>query len=162
MITHVKGPRDKMDTIRLNADFLQGQWGFRSGQNADSEDVFDVVNSYTDAQLAVYKLGIVAKENISAKGSDTDFETIYVNDGDANDDGRLAQFIFGDGHTIEDDRLDARVDADFSSASYGTAMVLTASGFPTLDGASDDPGASATVVALFENYLGNVVTYTTV
>ena len=63
---------------------------------------------------------------------------------------------------FEDFYLTSRVSGAFSSATPGADMVLTTSGYPTLDGADDDPGATATIVAMFKEVDGNSVRYESV
>jgi len=162
MLTYVQGPRDLVTTVELSADAKQGQWVYRNGANSDGDIQVTPVTAQAHAEKARYLLGVVFKETISVAGGDADYETIYINDGDTTDDGKFPAVAFGGGHMLEDDKLSDRVAADFASAAYGDKMVLTVSGYPTIDGSSDDPSASATVVALFVNKLGDAVTYVTV
>ncbi len=162
MITIVAGNEAQRRTVSISADMKQGQWAYRNGADSDGNEQVTPVASSGNASLSRGKLVMVYKETLHKDKDDSYYETIYTNDGDDYDDGYPAAMVIGGGVTIEDDQLDSRVDADFSSASHGDLMVLTASGYPTLDGASDDPGADVTPVAVFENILGSVVTYTTI
>ena len=153
-ITMVAVPDTARQPVFAAAAFLQGQWGWSSGSNADTGDPeYSPVDSYADAQIIKADLACIIKEPANNEELE-DIDNIIV----AN--ARVIA-LEGAGLLIEDTELGNRVNGDFTGATVGDAMVLTVSGFPTLDGASDDPGAAATVVARFRSYSGDAVIYVT-
>jgi len=160
MLNYVKGPRDAAETALLTADAKQGQWVYMDGEDISGEKVVTPVTTEAGAKKDRRILGVLMKPPVSVEGGDSLYEDIYVNDGDTTDDGLFATALFGAEHIVEDDQLVNRVAADFTTANYGDAMALTVSGYPTIDGATDDAGGP--VVATFESKLGDVITYRTV
>ncbi len=133
----------------------QGQWAYLGATNtAANEPTVTAVASYANAQVTRANLAPIIKE---AKND----EELLVIDTLIDGAGDRVLRLVGSDLLIEDFYLSDRVDGDFSAATPGDAMVLTVSGYPTLDGASDDPGASATVVARFERFETPAVTYRT-
>ena len=160
MIHVVSGNKEQILTIDLSANSTQGRWAYSNGQNTAGDPQATPVASTANAQLARHRLFCIGKVTVSQNDGDPLHETIYINDGGTNDDGRKPYMIIGAGMAIEDDELDARVTGDFEGADFGAAMSLTTSGYATLTGASDAVG-SATKVAYFDNIKGDVVTYVT-
>lgn len=148
-------PAENRQLAIAAADFsAQGQWGYLSGTDSgENEPEVTPVSSYAIAQYNKEILAPVCKEPATNEDVIAD---VAISDGD-----RVLR-IMGAGNLLEDTELGDYANGDFSSATPGDAMVLTVSGFPTLDGASDDPGASATVVARFEKYIAPSVWYRTV
>ena len=160
MIHIVSGNKEQILTTDLSANSTQGRWAYMDGQNASGDPQVTPVGSSAAAQYDRHRLVCIGKVTISQNDGDPLHETIYINNGGTNDDGRKPYMIIGAGIAIEDDELDARVTGDFEGADFGAAMSLTTSGYATLTGASDAVG-SATKVAYFDNIKGDVVTYVT-
>lgn len=148
--------------MKDDTDSLQGKWHFLTNEGtSDYDPRFEVVDGATDGQKAVNVLAPITKPPIQKDQGDDEYETIY-SETSSSWDYKFPAFVRESGVLIEDTKLSDRVLADFTTATPGEAMVLTVSGFPTLDGASDDPGSSQTIVAYFEEYTGGSVLYRTV
>jgi len=133
----------------------QGQWAYLTATNTTAnEPTVTAVASYANAQTTRANLAPIIKE---AKND----EELLVIDTLIDAAGIRVLRLVGSDLLIEDMDLANRVDGAFASATPGDAMVLTVSGYPTLDGASDDPGAAATVVARFERFETPAVVYRT-
>ena len=137
---------------------LQGQW-FRQTNDASGDPIWEVVDSYADAQKNIRILAPILKPPFEKDSGDDTYETIYSNDGESTDNGKPPSFLVTPNALIEDTKLADRVLGDFDSATAGDLMVLTVSGYPTLDGASDDPGSSATPVGAFIDVTNDIVRY---
>lgn len=132
----------------------QGQWAYLSGTNTTwNEPEVTPVAGYGAAQSAKAILTPIIKEPANS-------EELLIIDDLIVAGARVTRLV-GSDLIIEDTELDNRAAGDFSSATPGDSMVLNTDGYPTLDGATDDPGAAATVVAYFERTEGNSVWYRT-
>lgn len=161
MLTILNDKYGEAGRMKDGTNGTQGQWFFLTALSAsDCSPRWELVDSYADAQKAAAVLAPVHKRPFQKDLGDDDYETVYSED-NSNWDGKYPQFITDNDALIEDTKLDSRVDAVFTTADPGTAMVLTVSGYPTLDGASDDPGSSATPVATFVEWTGASVIYRT-
>ena len=162
MITIVAGDREQVRTVRISANFKQGQWGYLNGQDTSGNPRITPVSASGHAAYNRWRLVCVGKATISMTKGDDEYETIYQNNGDSNDDGRLPFMIEGANMVIEDDKLDGnRVAGDFDNANFGDRMRLTVSGYPTIWNATDAANG-ATDIAYFDNIKGDMVTYVTI
>lgn len=158
MLTIISEHFPEAGRIKDGTNWSQGRWGFLT-YDTSGNTRWEVVDSYADAQKNIGLLAPIHKPPIQKDQSDDDYETVYSED-NASYDGKFPSFIRERHSKIEDTKLSDRVDADFTATTApGTLMVLTVSGYPTLDGASDDPGSSATVVGVFEEWTGGSVVY---
>ena len=157
----VVAAEQKLSAVAAEA-LKQGQWTYISGADAgtglEAVSAATIVNGTDHTDDAVYLLAPVALEPkmeedlegietiasgarvIAYRGAGIELEDFYAG-------------VTGDA---------ARCTADWAGATLGDLCVLNADGFITLDGAGDDPGGSATPVAIFQNLKGTAVTYRTI
>jgi len=147
--------------VKASTSWTQGMWGYLTSEDTtDYDPRWTPVNSYATAQYVKGILAPIIAVPFQKDLGDDERETIYAEDS-TSWDGKYPSFVRESGVLLEDTKLADRVLADFTTATPGTKMVLTISGYPTLDGASDDQGGSSTVVGYFEEYTGGSVLYRT-
>jgi len=148
------GEHQKKTAIAAEA-LKQGQWVYKSANTSSPFEEVKVSIADSDAIVKYDKgrLFPVMQYPADLEGAESTHETIAANE----------QCVILDGPAIEieDDQLINRVPgADFANATPGDPMYLTVSGYPTF---ANDVGyvANSTVVAYFEKFENNIVTYTT-
>ena len=149
-------PEDKIPAV-ANEAMVQGQFCVISGYDGD-DALMDIADTADDDELDTNKLYLVMEYATRVEGTETDDWDDIV------DQARVNRVAIKSGLLVEDNELTTNVTGQgvtvtFALASPGDLMVLNANGFLTLDGADDDPGAGATVIAKFKLIQNGIVFY---
>lgn len=149
-------PEDKIPAV-ANEAMVQGVFGVISGYDGD-DALMNIADGSDEDQLDPNHLYLLLEYATRVEGTEEDdWDDI------ANTD-RILRVPIKSGLLVEDSLLSTNVTGQgvtvtFALASAGAAMVLNTNGFLTLDGADDDPGTDATVIAKFNRIQNGIVFY---
>ncbi|MHA1952338.1 MAG: hypothetical protein ACW96U_00110 [Candidatus Heimdallarchaeaceae archaeon] len=153
MITLVNGkPEDKIPAV-ANEAMVQGQFCVIASYDGD-DAVMALADDTDEDQLDTNKLYLVFSEAYRMEGTEEDdWDDIAADD-------RVIRVPISSGLIVEDSTLSANnTAAVWASASVGDAMILNTDAILTLDGASDDPGTGATIIAKFIRIQNGIIYY---
>ena len=143
-------PEEKIPAV-ANEAMVQGN--FCNIASYDGDDArMDIADGSNDDD--VNKLYLVLAYAYRMEGTEEDdWDDIAADD-------RVLRVPIRSGLLVEDSLLATNsATANWSGASAGDEMVLNASGFLTLNGAGDDPGAGATIIAKFIRIQNGIIFY---
>ena len=149
-------PEDKIPAV-ANEAMVQGQYGVISGYDGD-DALMNIADTADDDELDVNNLYLIMEYATRIEGTEEDDWD------DIADEARVNRVPIKSGLLVEDSLLSTNVTGQgvtvtFALARPGDLMILNANGFLTLDGADDDPGAGATVIAKFKKIINGIVFY---
>ena len=145
-------PEDKIPAV-ANEAMVQGQFCFIASYDGD-DALMAIADTTDDDELDVDKLYLVMAYAYRVEGTEEDdWDDIAAED-------RVLRIPIKSGLLIEDSLLATNsATANWAGASAGDAMILNTGGFLTLNGAGDDPGAGATIIAKFVRIQNGIVFY---
>ncbi len=145
-------PEDKIPAV-ANEAMVQGQFCVIGGYDGD-DALMDIADTVDDDELDTNNLYLIMEYAIRVEGTETDDWD------DIADEARVNRVAVKSGLLIEDNELATNSGtAVWGSATENDPMVLNTSGFLTLDGAGDDPGAGATIIAKFIRIQNGIIFY---
>jgi hypothetical protein len=149
-------PEDKIPAV-ANEAMVQGQFCVISGYDGD-DALMNIADTTDDDELDTNKLYLVMEYAVRVEGTEHDDWDDIANQA------RVNRVAIKSGLLIEDNELATNVTGQgvtvtFALASPGALMILNTDGFLTLDGADDDPGAGATVIAKFKRIQNGIIFY---
>ena len=149
-------PEDKIPAV-ANEAMVQGQFCVISGYDGD-DALMNIADTTDDDELDTNKLYLVMEYAVRVEGTEHDDWN------DITNQARVNRVAIKSGLLIEDNELATNVTGQgvtvtFALASPGALMILNTDGFLTLDGADDDPGAGATVIAKFKRIQNGIIFY---
>lgn len=131
---------DKIPAV-ANEAMKQGNFCVIGGYDGD-DALMDIAAGGDDDD--VNKLYLVLEYAYRVEGTEHDDWNVIA------DEARVLRVPIRNGQLVEDNELATNSGtANWAGASVGDEMILNASGFLTLNGAGDDPGAGATIIAKF-------------
>lgn len=150
-------PEHKMGAV-LKAAMKQGQWGYLSGQDANSQFYVTPVASSGVASYSSDRLFPI----VWFPTEMGDIETYQTND-TAIPSGTRVICLIGAGNILEDDLLYWRHATNvFSGATTGALCGLSSSGYPYVTSGSQFSGIGQTPVAEFLEMRGTSIIYRTI
>ena len=153
MITLKNVPSENKIPAVANEAMVQGQFCVIGGYSGD-DALMDIADTTDDDELDVNKLYLVLAYAYRVEGTEEDEWD------DIADTDRVLRVPIKSGQLVEDSLLATNSStASWSGASAGAEMILNASGFLTLNGAGDDPGANATIIAKFIRIQNGIIFY---
>jgi hypothetical protein len=145
-------PEDKIPAV-ANEAMVQGQFCTIASYDGDDAKMA-IADTADDDELDTNKLYLVLEYAYRVEGTEHDDWNVI-----ASAD-RVLRVPIKSGLLVEDNELATNSStASWSGATEGDAMILNASGFLTLDGAGDDPGAGATIIAKFIRIQNGIIFY---
>lgn len=143
-------PEEKIPAI-ANEAMVQGQFCVIGGYSGDDALMDIAAGGDNDDANALY---LVLAYAYRVEGTEEDdWDDIAATD-------RVLRVPIRSGLLVEDSLLATNsATASWSGASAGAEMILNASGFLTLNGAGDDPGAGATIIAKFIRIQNGIIFY---
>lgn len=143
-------PEDKIPAV-ANEAMVQGNFCVIGGYSGDDALMDIAAGGDNDDANALY---LVLSYAYRMEGTEEDdWDDISAND-------RVLRVPIKSGLLVEDSLLSTNSStANWSGASAGAEMILNASGFLTLNGAGDDPGAGATIIAKFNRIQNGIIFY---
>jgi len=143
-------PEDKIPAV-ANEAMVQGNFCTIGGYDGDDAQMDIAAGGDDDDVSALYLVLAYAYRLEGTEEDDWD---------DIADTDRVLRVPVKSGLLVEDSLLATNsATAAWGSATAGDAMILNASGFLTLNGAGDDPGAGATIIAKFIRIQNGIVFY---
>jgi hypothetical protein len=141
---------DKIPAV-ANEAMVQGVFGNIVGYDGD-DALIDKADGSNDDD--VNKLYLILKYAYRVEGTEHDDWNVIA------DEARVLRVPIRNGQLVEDNELATNSGtANWSGASVGAEMILNTAGFLTLNGAGDDPGAGATIIAKFIRIQNGIIFY---
>lgn len=141
---------DKIPAV-ANEAMVQGNFCTIGGYDGDDAQMDIAAGGNDDDVNALY---LVLKYAYRVEGTETDDWD------DIADTDRVLRVPIKSGQLVEDNELATNSGtANWAGASANDEMILNASGFLTLNGAGDDPGAGATIIAKFIRIQNGIIFY---
>lgn len=145
-------PEDKIPAV-ANEAMVQGQFCTIASYDGDDAKMA-IADASDDDELDTNKLYLVLAYAYRVEGTEhDDWDDIASAD-------RVLRVPIKSGLLIEDNELATNSGtANWSGASEGDEMILNTNGFLTLNGAGDDLGAGATIIAKFSRIQNGIIFY---
>jgi len=145
-------PEDKIPAV-CNETTVQGVFGVIGGYSGD-DALMNIADGVDEDQLDPNHLYLILAYAYRVEGTEEDeWDDITATD-------RCLRVPIKSGLLVEDSMLATNSGtAAWTSATAGDAMVLNTNGFLTLDGAGDDPGTDATIIAKFIRIQNGIIFY---
>jgi hypothetical protein len=145
-------PENKIPAI-ANEAMVQGQFCVIASYSGD-DALMAIADTANDDELDTNHLYLVLAYAYRVEGAEEDdWDDIAATD-------RVLRVPIKSGQLVEDSTLATNsATAAWTSATAGDEMILNASGFLTLNGAGDDPGANATIIAKFIRIQNGIIFY---
>lgn len=143
-------PEEKIPAV-ANEAMVQGNFCVIGGYSGD-DALMDIAAGGDDDDANALYLVLAYAYRVEGTEED-DWDDIAAED-------RVLRVPIRSGLLVEDSLLATNsATANWSGASAGAEMILNASGFLTLNGAGDDPGAGATIIAKFIRIQNGIIFY---